>query len=196
MKKLTLAAAASILAMSGTAIYAAAPKDANGDGNVTRTEAVAKANEMWTKLDVNNDGVLNQADRDAKRGQMFDRLDANKDGSISRDEFMAAHGPRGEHAGMNGEGREGRKGGGMHRGRHGGGMGMMMVRMADADKDGSVTRAEYDAAVTRHFDMVDTNKDGTITKAERQAAHAKIKGMKGMHRGGMDHGDTPPPPGA
>ena len=189
MKKLTLAAAASILAMSGTAIYAAAPKDADGDGNVTRAEAVAKANEMWTKLDVNNDGVLNQADRDAKRGQMFDRLDANKDGSISRDEFMAAHGPRGGHAGMSGEGRGGHKG--MHRGRHGGGMGMMMVRMADTDKDGNVTRAEYDAAVTRHFDMVDTNKDGTITKAERQAAHTK---MKGMRHGGMDHGDMPPPP--
>lgn len=195
MKKLTLAAAVSILAMSGTAIYAAAPKDANGDGNVTRAEAVAKANEMWTKLDVNNDGTLNQADRDAKRGQMFDRLDANKDGSISRDEFMAAHGPRGDHAGMGherGPG-EGRKGG-MRHGRHGGGMGMMMVRMADANKDGNVTRAEYDAAVTRHFDMVDTNKDGTITKAERQAAHGK---MKGMRHGGMDHGDMPPPaPGA
>lgn len=190
MKKITLALSAAALALAGGAAVYAAPAMMGGkmDKDMTRAEATTMANTMWTKLDVNQDGMVNQADRDAKRAARFDRMDANKDGSISRDEFAAGHRggmgghQRGGHAGMNHEGgpeMAGEMNHGKHGGKHGrrGGMrmGMMMMHMADANKDGSVSRAEYDAGVTQHFDMVDTNRDGTITKPERQAAHAAMK---------------------
>ena len=104
-----------------------------------------------------------------------------------------------------------------------GGMGaMMMLRGADSDQDGKITRAEYDASIKLHFDAMDTNHDGQISKEERQAAHAKMRaemqkrmrerggemgenmgGEKGHDMGGMHHGpdhgpgsggeDMPPP---
>lgn len=185
MKKTTLAMSAAVLAMAGTAVYAAAPAGPGKTADMTRAQVVAQAGEMWTKMDVNADGVVNQADRDARRAQMFDRMDTNKDGSISRDEFNAAHPADGSghhrmhgramgHEGMKGHGQmgEGRMGHGHMRG--GMKMGKMMLHMADANKDGSVTRAEFDATVARHLDQVDANKDGTITAAERRAAHAEM----------------------
>ena len=102
------------------------------------------------------------------RGSLAE-IDTDKSGSISREEFIAHHqqmkGP---------EGRDGdRKAG--HGGRgHGGMKGMMMgggmAMMADANKDGTVTRAEFDAGVKAHFDMADANKDGKITPEERRAS--------------------------
>jgi len=142
---------------------------------------------LWFRHDA---GASN--DRDARKAAMFDRIDADHNGSISRDEFMAARprGPGRDEAGrdgpMAGMGHGGH--GGHHRGGRGG-MGMMMLHMADANKDGSVTRAEFDAAVAQHFDQVDTNHDGTITGDERRAAHSAMKArMEAMHGGG-DMGD-------
>lgn len=207
MKKTTLAMAASVLAMTATAVFAqAAAPSRPAPAPMNRAEATAMANEMWTKMDVNKDGVINQADREARRTQKFDQMDTNKDGSLSRDEFNAAHpaqGPgeggmdhqhgdamnHGDH-GMMGDtmaGHEGHRMGGKMDGKMGGhmrGMGMMMMHMADANKDGSVTRAEFDAAVKQHFDQADTNKDGTISPAEHRAAHAEMKKHMQSMRGG------------
>lgn len=197
MKEITLALSAAALALAGSAVYAAAPKER--DATMTRAEVSAKANEMWARLDVNKDGVVNPADREARRAAMFDRIDANKDGSVSREEFAAGHPGRegrGDHAGMAhdrapGEGH--RMGHGRRHGGMGGGMGKMMLHMADANKDGSVTKAEYDTAVTQHFDKVDKNRDGSITPAERQAAHAEMKAHMKSMRGHMGGGaDTHP----
>lgn len=193
MKKTTLAMAASVVAMTATAVFAQAASTGPGVA-MTRAQATAMANEMWTKMDVNKDGVINQADREARRTQKFDQMDTNKDGALSRDEFNAAHPAQGPNAGamhhgergmtgdrtaghmdhhMDGKMGDGKMGGKM--GGRMGGMGMMMLHMADANKDGSVTRAEFDAAVKQHLDQVDTNKDGTISPAEHRAAHAAMK---------------------
>ncbi len=201
MKKTTLAMAASVLAMTATAVFAQAGAPSRpAPAPMTRAEATAMANEMWTKMDVNKDGVVNQADREARRDQKFDQMDTNKDGSLSRDEFNAAHpaqGPdgkgdmhHGEH-GMTGDKMSGhmepnhmghRMGGKM--GGRMDGMGMMMMHMADTNKDGSVTRAEFDAAVKQHLDKVDANKDGTISPEEHRAARAEMKKYMQSMRGG------------
>ncbi len=172
--------AAALLAVGGTA-YAAAERD----GTTTRAEAQAHATQMFAKMDVNKDGKLDPADRAARHAAMFNRLDGNKDGSISRAEFDAMHAQRGEHA----EQRDGAGGKGKHRmGRRGGGHGMggmMMLRMADANKDGAVTSAELNTSVLAHFDKADTNKDGTLTRDERRAAHQEMRKhmreMRGAH---------------
>lgn len=214
MKKIVLGISAAALALGAGALYAAAPEGPAGD--VTWAEAKAKADEMWAKLDVNKDGKLDQADRDAKVLQKFDAIDTNHDGSISRDEFLAHHnamrgpGVDGPGAGP-GEGHRWHRGGrGGPQGRgpgpdgpamHGGMMGSpgMVLRMADANKDGVVTKAEYDAAVKAHFDRVDTNHDGKISKEERKAARDAMRARFGRGPGGPgaagDDAPPPPPPG-
>ncbi|MBW8755407.1 MAG: EF-hand domain-containing protein [Sphingomonadales bacterium] len=171
------------LSLAATAVAGAAfaQQAMQNDRAVTRAEAQAKAQEMFTRMDANHDGKLDQADREARRAAMFDRMDADHNGQISRAEFdaMAPHGPGGPGGPDGGPGgpgmhRWGGAGGHMGRGHHGGGM-MMMGRMADADKDGSITQAEFTQAALQRFDAADANHDGTVTGEERQAAR------KAMH---------------
>lgn len=61
-----------------------------------------------------------------------------------------------------GEGRCGAKG------HHEGGCGMAMM---DANKDGKITRAEFNSGHASMFDKIDTNKDGAIDAAEMKAHH-------------------------
>ena len=231
MKKTTLAASAAVLLSASTAaLYAVYPafaeagRDPMGDATLTWADAKAKADAMWTRLDVNKDGVLNEADREAKMGEMFDKIDANHDGSISRTEFMEHHKTM-----MEGgwKGRDGASGQmppppGMDMGM-GKGMGMMMgpgghrlhemAEKADTNHDGTITRAEFDAAAKARFDAADANHDGKLTAAERRAAWMAMRkdhgwrGGHGMHgMGGMGGGDMgggemngvhmPPPPSA
>jgi streptogramin lyase len=70
-------------------------------------------------------------------------------------------------------------------GRRGGGerMGMMLMHMADADKDGSVTQAELASAALAHFDKTDANKDGQVTRDERRAARQQMREQMGKMRG-------------
>lgn len=192
-KKLTLALSVATIAIGGIAVAQAGSgmraMDPDGDGVVTRAEAQQAAAEMFTRLDADKDGKLAPADRAARhaemRGKMFAKLDANGDGAISRDEFMADRGPGMGGLGMggpemggpgmgHGRGHEGGHGGGHGmRGHHGG---MMMARMADADKDGAISKAEFTSAAMKHFDTADANHDGKITAEERKAAHQAMKG--------------------
>lgn len=191
MKTTTLGLSLAAVALAGAA-YAAEPQggaDPLGDKTVTRAEFIARHGEMFDKMDTNRDGKLDSADRAAHMAQRFDTADADNNGSLSRDEFGAAHarGPKGNDTARDGK-----------RMRHGGGhgMGIMMIRMADTNKDGSVTRAEFLAGASQHFGMIDANKDGALSAAERKAARGKMKGMRHGGQGGHgDHkmGDMPPP---
>lgn len=206
MKNFQIAAVAAVTATASLALYAASPAfaqkvDADGDRTITWVEAKAKSDDMWAKLDVNKDGKLDQADRSAKWAEKFAMIDTDKNGSISQAEFIAHHqqmkGPEG-HDGDR-KGHHGRRHNGMKGGMRGMMMGGHMAMMADANKDGTVTRTEFDAGVKMHFDMADANKDGKITLEERRASMKAMMGkMKGHHGGGMaGHmgamGDGPPP---
>jgi hypothetical protein len=52
---------------------------------------------------------------------------------------------------------------------------MMMGRMADANKDGAVSQAEFTQAALQRFDQADANKDGKVTRDERQAARRAMR---------------------
>ena len=56
--------------------------------------------------------------------------------------------------------------------RGGKGGGMMML---DANKDGTITRAEATTAASTQFARMDANKDGKIDQADRQAMRAQMK---------------------
>ena len=191
MKKTVLAIALLTTGLAGAAIaQAPAPgADPMGDKTVTKAEAQAKAAEMFAKMDVNKDGKLDQADRAAHRTEMFDRLDANKDGNVSREEFAAAHQRKAGDAKAAGERKTGEHRMGKRGGDHMGGR--MMLQMADANKDGAVSRDEMTAAHARMFDMADANKDGQLTPAERKAHRAQMRqnmgGKAGDHAGHAGH---------
>ncbi len=177
--------------------------DANRDGTINQAERAAKQAEHFAKIDSNGDGELSQAEmqasqderkakmaerraaREAKSGdrmaQRFARLDADGSGTISQAEMQAARGKRGEAraergaAGDKGMERRGMRGGHKAGGARGMKMWGGMVRQADANKDGAVTRAEFDSAVQAHFAKLDADGNGTVTAAERQASRAAAK---------------------
>jgi len=154
-------------------------------GPITRAQAADMADKMFAKLDVNGDGVLNSADRDAMVAKRFAKLDTNGDGVLSLDEFKAAHdrgpdggpgkwgkGPGGP--GGPGEGHMGKRG---HRGPGHDGFGGpgMMDKLADTNKDGQITAAEFKAAALARFDKMDANHDGVVTPQERKAAMQQMR---------------------
>jgi hypothetical protein len=70
------------------------------------------------------------------------------------------------------------------------------LMMADANKDGIVTRDEVSASVAARFARLDANKDGKITREERQAAREAMgRGMGKRMRGGPDGAGRPGGPG-
>jgi hypothetical protein len=187
-KTLTLGLSIAALAVAGTAVAQNAPAPNRGDWankTMTRAEVQAQAGTMFDRMDATHDGKLDQADRAARKAEMLARLDTDKNGQLSPAELDAGRknrpgrpegAPDGDHAGMDHAGMAGMDHGKMGGHKMGGrGMGGGMGRMADANKDGTVTKAEFVAAALTRFDAGDTNRDGSLTPAERQAAHAAMK---------------------
>ena len=161
-KFVTLSLATAALVGAAGVAYAQADPEADQRPALTRSEVEQRSAEAFARMDANDDGVLNQADRDARRKAAFDRVDADGSGAISFEEFSARHEQRQE---LRGE----RRGGprlGMRRGRPGS---PRLARAADANRDGTVTQAEFTNAAFARFDRIDVDKDGTISDSERPA---------------------------
>lgn len=160
MKIVATAIAVSALSL-GMPALAAEPGPAGAERTVSRSDALARAGAMFDRMDANKDSKLDAADRAARREAAFARLDTDKNGQLSQAEFMAQPERRAE----------GRRMGG----------GRMMLRMADADRDRTVTRQEFLAAATSRFERMDANRDGSVTPEERRAARAQMRErMRGM----------------
>ena len=188
MQKKTIAlslAAMLAAAAAGSVAYAQAVPH-----GPTRAEVQERASMAFDRLDVNVDGQIDAADRTEAVGERlrvrFDTADSNGDGALAFEEFSAARTEmRGEHVegrrveGRHGEGRRGQRGemrGEMRGGRHGG-LGMMGVAgtAADANRDGTITQAEFSAATLGHFDRADTNADGVMTREETIALRQTMR---------------------
>ena len=121
------------------------------------TTTAPVAGKARLQLDANKDGVIDRAEaaRAPRLAEKFDQLDRNKDGKLGADERRQMRGMR----------QRGGKGG-MH--------GRMMA--ADTDKDGRISRAEFQAARAKagaRFEAKDFNKDGYLDRADRQARIAQ-----------------------
>ncbi len=191
---LLLTAAAPLVAQSAPAPSAAPMAPTMGSAKtVTRADLQSRIQTQFTRRDANRDGFLTAEEMTPRGGAMrmrrmggeqamrdpnvaFDRLDANRDGSISRDEFGRARQLRSEKR----TAMKGQQPGAMRGHRRGGGgmMGMAMLKMADADRDGRVTLAEATSGALRHFDMMDSNRDGRLTPEERAAGRAHMRQMR------------------
>lgn len=191
MKK-TLIAGAALAAMltGGMAVAQPAPgkmrgPDANQDGVITEAEVRTQAQTMFARMDINKDGKIDKADREARQAANFQKMDTDGSGEVSLAEMTAARearqAKRAERMAMRaeaGKGEPGARQDGKWRGgkRGGRGMGMRggMMRM-DANKDGAITLAEFEAGALERFKRQDTNSDGQVTKAERDAAREAMK---------------------
>jgi hypothetical protein len=65
------------------------------------------------------------------------------------------------------------------------------VGMMDTDKDGSISRAEWDAFHAEMFQKIDTNGDGLLSADEFKAAHKKMKQMHKMKKMKKQNQATP-----
>ncbi|MFT4178716.1 MAG: EF-hand domain-containing protein [Thermomonas sp.] len=165
-----------LLASAATTAQTAPAKakiDANGDGVITKAEAAAfpKLAQRFDQLDVNKDGKLSADERRAMhprngrdgarmheaRATLFADADANKDGRLSRDEFIVEHSARAAE-------REQQR----------------AQRAGEAGKQKPArpqpTEAERQQHIGAMFDRMDANKDGTVTKAEFDAFKPKPRG--------------------
>ena len=110
------------------------------------------AQHILKRVDTDQDGKISKAEFDAEGAKLFTRLDDNNDGKIASDEMPQRHWAR---------------------------FGGHMFDRMDADHDGNLTKAEFQAAGDKMFQKMDKNGDGIIQKDEMQKPHGD--------------GDMPPP---
>jgi Ca2+-binding EF-hand superfamily protein len=213
MKKMVPISALAALLLAGGAAYAqsaqpratpAAAPHRHATNAQTRATVEARATKMFARFDSNHDGFITKAEIDALHAQraqkaeqraqrfdpskIFDRLDLNHDGRITVAEAQAERSQRLQAKG------------GEHAPAHGGGFTGLFAR-ADSNKDGAVTRAEFEtmgeqlrtrmqhASMARRggsrlFETADSNKDGRISQAElQQSALANFDRMDLNHDG-------------
>jgi hypothetical protein len=154
----------STLLLSGAAVLVAAPALAQSAGTPP-----PRVN-PFDQVDLNRDGVITLEEATQARTAAFVRLDANRDGSLSREEMIS------------------------ERRMHGGGPDRPQRRPGrpnpDANGDGTVTRAEWDAAIAARgaeasrsggemFARLDANSDGQLVQAELQALRANRAERRG-----------------
>jgi hypothetical protein len=152
------------------------PLDKNGDGLIDRNESagVPWLAENFDKLDKNGDGKLakdelpkrdGHDDKPPQHPAPFAKLDTNKDERISRDEAKA-------------DARFAER-----------------FDKLDVNKDGFVDKSDFSAQAKQRrdawFASADTDKDGKLSKAEYDAATDELHARFGEHAGGHSH---PPKP--
>jgi Ca2+-binding EF-hand superfamily protein len=152
--------------------------DANGDGELSPEEMKAAHEARKERWEARRAEHAEQ--REDRMAEHFAAADTDKSGGLSQDELRAMHdarGERGEGMGHRRDDRHGGKGGPM-----------MMLRMADANGDKTVTRAEFDSAIAAHFAKMDSDGNGSVSKAEMEAAHMAMRERMRDHHEAQSQG--------
>lgn len=162
--------------------------DTNFDSLLTKDEMKAlrekkrdeRKSKRFAEVDTNGDGALTRAEmnaaKDARKTEMkarrLEKLDTNGDGSVDDAEKAAAKALRKEKRTERKAQKAERKG---KRGER-----KMRGPKRDANGDGVISRAEFDASTEALFIRMDANGDGVLTKGEGPKHR---KGRKGKKRG-------------
>lgn len=134
--------------------------DANKDGVITLDEMTARVTARFEKLDADKSGGVTLEEMTVRVKEVFEKMDANGDAAVSRDEAEAFRQAKRDD----------------HKARHGD----RMLKILDADGDGTVSKEEFAAASDKRFAAADKDGDGVLSAAEladmgpkRGAFHAK-----------------------
>ena len=120
--------------------------------------ALAAAPSEFDAMDANGDGRVSLREHARAAERMFRIMDANGDGRVTAEEMTAAQ-----------EKVTGRKPGPQDL------SAAEKITAVDADGDGVLTAAEHAAAARAMFLTMDRNKDGSLSRAEFDAGHQALK---------------------
>lgn len=139
---------------------------------VAAVAMAAPGGDRFAKLDTDGNGSVTRAEIDARTAERFARLDGDRDGFVTKAEMTAHHeamkAKRAERA-------EKRSGDHVkHRTEHAGKRGDHFARR-DADKDGRLSLAEFQAGGAKRFERLDADKNGTVTREEMTKAREAWK---------------------
>ncbi|MGL3608358.1 calcium-binding protein [Rhizobium sp. G187] len=163
--------------------------DTNKDGKIAKDEARTAGEALFVSIDADKDGTLTpgemrqhhekmraemQAARAAAKANAPDDETAVGPGEDGPGPGDMAEGPGGgRHDGKHHEGKRhgwhgeradrGERGEGRDRGPGGMGGPGRMIRVADTDENGQISKAEATAMADKMFERMDTNKDGSIS---------------------------------
>jgi hypothetical protein len=162
--KLTLAVLAMTAALSGAASAQQGNPgqhfldqwDADSDGSVTTAEVATKRSEVFGMFDQDEDQTLSAAEWAQVDDHMSMEMGQGKDGHGQGMGHGSGQGMgMGKRMGMGGMAGPGQA---VHEG--------MTPAFNDADGDGIVTLAEFDAASAKLFPLMDADGDGAVTAAD------------------------------
>ena len=131
-----------------TAVAAYAYRGPHGHGGYHGDYGAVHEGRSWWKR-----GPITKDEFDARTRSRFARMDVNSDGVVDAGEAKALIEKRMERRKRHWKG-------------HGKKFGQRMIRRFDVDRDGKVTRAEFDARVKERFARGDLDGDGRITDAD------------------------------
>ncbi len=139
--------------------------DTDKDGKISKEEFAARQDALFTEIDKDKDGSITPKEmREYRQAKMEAFRAANprpEREDAKAEDGKAPEGKRAErHADREHGGRPGHQGWGKHGGK---GAGLGMLRWADTDENGQVSKAEFTAAGEKMFERLDKNKDGVIS---------------------------------
>lgn len=150
--------------------------DTNADGNITRAEAEASLATRFATIDTNSDGFVTQDEmkthHEVKRAEMKAKWEAKKAEAGTEGKPAREGKPRREKDPAKAAEWEAKK------------AEKSAERWAamDSDGDGRLSLDEFTAEHITFFAKMDADNDGTITKAELDAAKSNMKERRGEWR--------------
>lgn len=124
------------------------------------TPAFANDNK-FEKMDADGDGVITSVESDMVARDMHQRMDGDGDGRVTAVEMKAAHEAKAREKGKTHDKDDAHYN--------------EMVREMDADNDGAVSIDEYAATAREKHGEGDANDDGNVTRAEFDASMEKAR---------------------
>lgn len=145
---------------------------------VAAVAMAAPGGNRFAKLDSDGNGSVTRAEIDAKAAERFAKLDGDRDGFVTKAEMSALHQARKAKRAERAEKRGGDHAKhAEHRGERAGKRGDHFARR-DANGDGRISLAEFQAGGAKRFERLDADKNGTVTQAEMDQARAAWKARR------------------
>jgi hypothetical protein len=181
MNRLLPLSALAVIAVLGTGLGAVAqgPQDMGGMGGPMGGPGMGMglAAEAWDTLDADANGTVTPEEFEAAARARFTAADTNADGNLSSEEMIAAAEARREEMRKAMEAR----------------MSAEMISRHDTNDDGQLSFEEMTPGDVggRFFDRLDTDADGSVSRAEFDAAAQRMagRGERGEHGGRGGHGE-------